>query len=244
MKLHVSKNLQSLSLDVADHLIKKIHEVLKKQNSFSLVLSGGNTPKELYTLLASDFYKQKIDWQKVHIFFGDERFVPLHDERNNARMAFTALLNHVPIPASQIYIIHTENITPLQSAMNYENTIREYFLTQQMQSPAFDLVLLGLGRNAHTLSLFPGQDAIIHESVKWCVSTFVEAQKEERITMTAPIINKASTIYFLVSGNEKAIAMQEILKGKYQPEIYPAQIIHPSNGELYWFADESAVALL
>ncbi|MEO8116416.1 MAG: 6-phosphogluconolactonase, partial [Bacteroidota bacterium] len=119
MKLHLSKNLYELSNDVADNLVQIVNEVLKTKNNFSLVLSGGSTPVELYTLLATDAYKEKIDWKKIHIFFGDERFVSLHDERNNARMAFSTLLNYVEIPASQIHIIHTENTTPELSAAAY-----------------------------------------------------------------------------------------------------------------------------
>ncbi len=244
MKLHISKNLQSVSLELADFLVKKVKEVLEKQEHFSLVLSGGHTPKELYALMASETYKRNIAWQKIHIFFGDERFVPLHDERNNARMAFSTLLNHVPIPASQVHIIHTENGTPGKAAIDYENTLRDYFATQHAPLPAFDLVLLGLGSNAHTLSLFPGQDSIIHESTKWCVATYVEEQQEERITLTAALVNQAQEIAFMVSGKEKAVAMQEVLKGKYQPVLFPAQIIHPASGLVHWFADESAASLL
>ncbi len=244
MKLHLSKNLFDLSLDIADHLVQIVGEVLKKKDSFSLVLSGGSTPVELYTLLASDAYKEKIDWEKMHIFFGDERFVSLHDERNNARMAFTTLLNHVAVPASQIHIIHTENVTPDQSAADYETTIRNFFIATKNVENKFDVVLLGLGSNAHTLSLFPGQDAVIHESKRWCLSAWVEEQQEYRITLTPPLINLSAQIFFMVSGQDKAQAMQEVLKGKYQPENFPAQIINPSNGELYWFADESAASLL
>ncbi len=244
MKLHLSKNLYELSKDVASNMVQIVDEVLKTKDCFSLVLSGGSTPIELYTLLASDAYKEKIEWKKIHIFFGDERFVSLHDERNNARMAFSSLLNHVDIPASQIHIIHTENTTPELSASAYEKTIRDFFISTKETVGGFDLVLLGLGSNAHTLSLFPGQDAVIHELQKWCISTWVEEQHEYRITLTPPLINLSAQIYFMVAGKDKSKAMHEILKGKYQPEIYPAQIINPSNGELHWFADESAAALL
>lgn len=244
MKLHLSKNLYDLSNDVAVSIIQIVNEVLKIKGCFSLVLSGGSTPIELYTLLASDAFKEKIDWKKIHIFFGDERFVSLHDERNNARMAFSSLLNHVDIPASQVHIIHTEYTTPELSATAYEKTIRNFFSFTNERIEGFDLVLLGLGSNAHTLSLFPGQDAVIHESQKWCISTWVEEQHEYRITLTPPLINLSTQIYFMVSGKDKAPAMQEILKGKYQPELYPAQIINPANGELHWFADENAASLL
>ncbi|MBS1730546.1 MAG: 6-phosphogluconolactonase [Bacteroidetes bacterium] len=244
MKLHLSKTLYNLSIEVADHLLEKVQSVLKKKTSFSLVLSGGSTPIELYTILASDQYKEKIDWNKMHIFFGDERFVPLHDKRNNAHMAFSTFLNQVSIPASQVHIIHTEHTTPEHSAKEYEQTIRSFFSLSPNMPIGFDLVLLGLGSNAHTLSLFPGQDAIIYESLKWCLSTWVEEQHEYRITLTPPLINLSAQIYFMVSGMEKAKAMEEILKGKYQPGMYPAQIINPTKGELHWFADEDAASLL
>ncbi|MGI8951848.1 MAG: 6-phosphogluconolactonase [Chitinophagaceae bacterium] len=245
MELHISKNLNEVSNILADWMVQHIKETLQKKNRFTLALSGGNTPQKLHELLASTNYKNKIDWNKMHIFFGDERFVPFNDERNNAKMAFDSLLNHVPIPASQIHIMQTENISPEDSAKNYEEILKQYFPSTFNQLPTtFDLVMLGMGDDGHTLSLFPHQTEIIHETKKWCVSFWLASQNMFRVTITHPVANNSSTIIFLVSGSDKAKPLREVLKGKYDPDLYPSQIIKPTIGELHWFIDEAAASLL
>ena len=170
MQLHIYKNADVLNKIFADWLVNYINTTLQVQDKFSIVLSGGNTPQKLNELLASENYKNKIDWRKLHFFWGDERFVSLNDERNNAKMAFDTLLNHIPVVKENIHIIPTENITPEASAQQYENVIQQYF---QQHYSSFDLVLLGMGNDGHTLSLFPHQP-VIYENKKWVTIVSVE----------------------------------------------------------------------
>jgi 6-phosphogluconolactonase len=236
MKLHVSADLAELSNTTARWMIEYIKEVLEKRNRFTIALSGGSTPKKLFQLLADDSFKDRIDWRQVHVFWGDERNVPFTDERNNARMAYDELLNFVPIPKNQVHPIQTD-IKPEESAIAYQQLLHGYF---DKQLYTFDLVLLGLGDNVHTLSLFPGYADIIYEKNDWVKSFWLEEQNMYRITLTAPIVNSAARIAFLVSGADKAEALQHAVADKYDPLNYPAQAIKPLNGELYWFVDKAA----
>lgn len=259
MFINISKNIEELSQEVAEWMVDYIHKTLQLQDRFTIALSGGSTPKKLHLLLASDQFKNKIDWQKLHVFWGDERYVPFTDERNNAKMAFDTLLDHVAVPKSQIHIMRTD-IDPEDSANEYETILKDYFpeaasyklqatseepthdsrLTSHDSSAAtFDLVLLGLGDNAHTLSLFPGEE-VIHEKKRWVRSVFVKEINMQRITLTAPVVDLSKRIAFLVSGQDKADAVSQILSNDYAPDLYPAQIIKPAAGELYWFLDEAA----
>jgi 6-phosphogluconolactonase len=231
----ISANADELAQKAADWISGYIAEVLKKQGRFTIALSGGNTPKKLYALLASEKYRKKIDWDKLHFFWGDERHLPFTDERNNAKMAFDTLLNHVPVRKEHIHIMQTD-ITPGASATAYEQTLHTYFHNTPF---SFDLVLLGLGDNAHTLSLFPGYDNI-HEREKWVMAFLLAEQKMHRITLTAPIVNNARRVAFLVSGGDKAEALYQVLYGLHDPDLYPAQLIQPYAESPYWFVDEAA----
>ena len=249
MQLHISKNTTALSTAVADWMVDYINKTLQEQDRFTLVLSGGSTPKKLHELLASDAYKNKIDWSKLHFFWGDDRFVPFNDERNNAKMAFDTLLDHVPVAKEQIHVMQTENITPEDSAKAYEAILRDYFpsvdrrpSTVDGTSTTFDLVLLGMGDDGHTLSLFPGKTDVIHETEKLCTSLWLESQDMYRITLTHPIVNQSAAVAFLVTGANKVKALHEVLEGEKNPDLYPSQIIKPVNGELHWFLDEAAAA--
>ncbi len=241
MQLHVSKDVQQLSSTLAEWLVSHITETLEHQGRYTLALSGGSTPKMLHTLLANEPYRSRLDWAKLHIFFGDERFVPLADERNNAKMAFDTLLNFVPVPKAQIHIMQTENITPEGSALAYNSLLHEYFDNTPF---TFDCIILGMGDDAHTLSLFPGKTEVIHETEKWCTSLWLEEQDMYRITLTHPVANKAKTVVFLAAGNKKAHALKEVLEGSYDPDVYPSQMIKPVPGELHFFVDEAATAEL
>ena len=246
MELHIFKTPDELSANVADWLTDHIVQTLQRQERFTISLSGGSTPKKLHELLTTDAYKNKIDWSKLHVFFGDERFVPITDEKNNAKMAYDTLLNHVPVPAAQIHIMQTENITPEESAKQYDTLLRQYFPSSNDNAPSFtfDLVFLGMGDDGHTLSLFPGLTNIIHETEKWCDSLWLQAQDMHRITLTHGVVNNARRVAFLTTGSNKANALYEVLNGDYNPDLYPSQIIDPTKGELHWFVDEAAAAKL
>src|SRR6185295_1112723 len=194
MPVLIAKNIEELSQQVAEWMVDYIHKTLQLEDRFTIALSGGSTPKKLNLLLASDQFKNRIDWQKLHVFWGDERYVPFTDDRNNAKMAFDTLLDHVTVPKSQIHVMRTD-IDPQESAKEYEGILREYFpeaTSYKLQAASdftshvsrlttFDLILLGLGDNSHTLSLFPGEE-VIHEKDHWVRSIFVKKVNMQRIT--------------------------------------------------------------
>ena len=236
MNQHISKDIDTLSNYFADWLILYIKEVLSKQDRFTIALSGGSTPKKLYQLLASDKYKNQIHWERLHFFWGDERFVPFDDERNNAKMAYEELLDCVPVDKKNIHVMRTVGLEPEESAIEYEKILHQYF---DGKAHSFDLVLLGLGNDTHTLSLFPCYD-VVTENKKWVSAFYLKEQQMYRITLTAPVVNNAARVAFLISGGDKAAALYHVLSSEHDPYLYPAQIIQPFNSELYWFYDEAA----
>lgn len=239
MRFFISENTDALSRNAAAWIVDRIRFVLRQKKEFTLVLSGGSTPEKLYSLLSSVPYDHAVDWNRVIFFWGDERFVPASDPQNNASMAKEHLLDPLKVPADHIRIIPTTP-DPATAAAAYERTIRSYFGDQPVQ---FDLVLLGLGDNAHTLSLFPGQP-VVHEQQKMVDALYLPELKQSRITMTAPIVNQASTVVFLISGAGKAKAVQQVWNGPEDHSKYPAQTIKPVNGKLFVFADTAAASLL
>ena len=235
MDLHIYKTTSMLIDQLAKWITLYINETLKKQDRFTLALSGGETPKALYQILATDIYRKKTDWNKIHFFWGDERVVPFTDNSNNAKMAFENLLNKVNVPLENIHIMRTDINADL-AANEYEKLLHQYF---DNAANSFDLVLLGMGKDGHTLSLFPGS-SILQEEKHWVNTVYAEDQKMYRITLMPSIVNKASSIIFLVTGAEKAKTLQSVLEDSFQPEHFPAQLIKPLNGELHWFLDEEA----
>lgn len=239
MEIHIANDTGRLSHDLAAWLSDYIKEVLSKQDRFTFVLSGGSTPKQLYALLAESPYKEAIDWQKVHFFWGDERAVPFEDSRNNAKMCYDELLNKVPVHADHIHIMRTD-IEPQEAALEYEKVLKQYFKDSET---TFDFVLLGMGDDGHTLSLFPGTE-VIHEEEAWVKAFYLPAQQMFRITLTAPIVNNAACVAFLAAGAGKAETLKHVLKGGANVDLYPSQIINPSKGQLHWFVDQAAAAML
>jgi 6-phosphogluconolactonase len=235
MKLHISKNRDLMSEELAQWMCNVIEETLKKQELFSLVLSGGETPKLLYRKLASMEFKDRIEWKRILIYWGDERAVPFTDERNNAKMAFDFLINYIDIPAGQVHMMRTD-IEPNFSAIEYEKLLHQQFSSTPV---SFDLVLLGMGDDGHTLSLFPGSP-VMDDHERWVSSVYKEDLQMYRITLMPDIVNRASKIAFMVDGPKKSKVLQQVLEGEYHPERFPAQIINPKEGELHWFLDEAA----
>lgn len=239
MKLHIQSNPDTLSRALADWMVADMEEKISATGIYTLVLSGGNTPKKLYELLATEPYRTKIAWEKIHLFWGDERYVPFSDERNNGRMAYDAFIKSVNVPENQIHYMDT-TAAPEVSARNYETLLRGYFDKKEF---TFDLVLLGMGDDGHTLSLFPGSE-IIEETEAWVLAPFVPAQDMYRITLTPPVVNLARRVAFVVTGENKAETLQQVVNGPYQPLTWPSQIIHPGEGALQLFADEPASRLI
>jgi 6-phosphogluconolactonase len=243
MEIHIYKDNDALSRAAAEWVTRYISDTLQSQDRFTWVLSGGNTPKGLYELLAAPPYIEKIQWNKIHIFWGDERAVPFDDPRNNAKMAYDTLLNHVPVPSTQIHIMRTD-IPPEKSAAEYEQILHQYFRNLDgPSSTSFDLVLLGMGEDGHTLSLFPGTE-VVHESQAWVKAFFLQSQDMYRITLTKTIVNASGAVAFLTTGSNKSMALKQVLEGPPDPDLYPSQVIKPQSGQLHWFVDEAAVAKL
>ncbi len=230
--IHQYRSIIEVNKALAEWLVKDVQKVLLQQNRYSIALSGGSTPKSFYELLAKD-YADKIDWTKVHVFFDDERYVPFTDERNNAAMVHRALIQHVNIPASQVHNMQTD-VPPINSAKAYELLLHQYFDHQQH---TFDLVLLGMGDDGHTLSLFPGT-AVVNERVKWVSEVLLDTSGNYRITLTAPVVNMAEKIIFLITGQGKAQMLQKVLQGPANQ--FPSQLIQPASQNLLWFIDDAA----
>ncbi len=243
MELHVCKNYDELSEHIAHWMVEYICKTLSTKERFSIALTGGNTPKELYEILASDEYKNKIDWSRANVFVGDERFVPFDDDRSNAKMIQETLLDKVAVDPMHVHFMQTENRSAETSAKEYEEVLQHYFGPRSTANgqQSLDIVLLGMGDDAHTLSLFPGHAEAINEQTKWCTYLWLESQNMYRITLTASFVNTSKCIAFLVSGSNKANAFANVLHKKYDPLTYPSQIIKPVNGELHWFVDEAAM---
>jgi 6-phosphogluconolactonase len=222
---------------VADFIVVKAHEAIAQRERFNLALSGGSSPARLYELLASGQYRKRIEWNKVFFFFGDERYVPLSDNNSNYLMAKKTLFEPLSISDAHIFPVNTA-LTPTEAAHDYEVRLLHHFKDPHCR---FDLILLGLGDNSHTASLFPFT-TVLHEQKALIKEVFVDEVKMYRVTFTAPLINAARSIVFLVYGSSKKEAVHHILEGEENMIAYPAQLIRPEDGELLWFMDEAAAA--
>jgi len=228
----------TLHIAAADYLLKTYQKCINTQSTFHVALSGGTTPKSLFQLLAKSPYTEQIDWSKVHVYFGDERFVPHSHDDSNFRMASEALLKHVEIPQSNIHQVSTDLATAQLAAENYENVLNEYLIKDTNGVPQFDLVLLGLGPDGHTASLFP-ETVILQEQNKLCDAVFVTKFDSWRISITFPVINHAKHILLLSEGSGKIDIIKELVNANKNEEKYPIQKIKPEN-EMCWYIDKAA----
>jgi 6-phosphogluconolactonase len=213
---------------------------ISAEGRFSVALAGGSTPRRTYQLLASEEYRDRVSWSKVHIFFGDERCVPPTHADSNYRMVEETMLSRLPIPEENVHRMIGEGDAHANASL-YESELRTFFDGEPW--PLFNLVLLGMGDDGHTASLFPGTDAL-KEDRAWVVANWVEKFQSYRITLTAPAINHAANIIFLVAGASKAERLHEVLRGARDPLRLPAQLIQPVAGSLIWLADKAAAARL
>lgn len=242
-EIQVFANSETLTQAAADEFVQRVHAAIQERGRFTIALSGGSTPKSLYTLLATQPWRNQIPWNLVHLFWGDERHVPPSDPSNNFRMTQERLLFHVPIPSENVHRIQAENPNAQAAAAQYEQDLKQFFQLGEHQFPRFDLVLLGMGANGHTASLFPGTEAV-HEQARLVVASWVEELNTDRITLTPPVLNHALEVIFFVTGAEKAATLKAVLEGTYQPDRLPAQIIRPTNGKVVWMIDQAAARLL
>jgi len=235
-------NSLALARAAAEQFIRIADESIKLRGRFAVALSGGATPKTMYEQLASAEMVGRVKWNRVYVFWGDERCVPPGDVVSNYRLAYESLLLHAPIPPQNVHRIHGE-LPPERAAHEYERRLADFFSLVHKDPPRFDLLLLGMGANGHIASMFPNATAL-HEKGRTVVEQYVEELQTWRITITPPVINRAANVTFLVSGQEKADLMRAVLNGPYQPDRFPAQIVNLVAGRLVWMVDDAAAALL
>ncbi len=224
----------------AEEFVRAGKAAIRELGRFAVALSGGSTPKGLYSLLASEH--RDFDWSRTFLFFGDERHVPPNHPDSNYRMVNESLLTKIQIPAENVFRVKAENPDAAAAALDYENQLRQFFQPEPGEFPRFDLILLGMGPDGHTASLFPGSEGLKERS-RWVIANWVEKFKTYRITLTFPVLNAAAEAVFLASGPDKADMVRQVLEGKNTPP-YPAQQVRPSNGRLLWMLDQAAAAKL
>ena len=229
----------ALAEAAARQIVEAAQEAMDARGLFSLALSGGSTPRDLHLKLANPPFRDEIRWERVHVFFGDERCVPPDDPQSNYRMAEETLLSRVPIPREQVHRMRGE-LPPEEAAQAYEQELRDFF---KSDPPRLDVILLGMGDNGHTASLFPGLTAV-HEQQRWVIAEYVAEVGMWRITLTPVVINLARRVIFLVAGAAKASMLKRVLQGPFIPDALPAQIVRPSPGEAEWLVDSAAAAEL
>jgi 6-phosphogluconolactonase len=229
-------NPDALAHDAAGRFVRLAHDAIAARGVFTVALAGGSTPRLTYSLLASEPYRSQIEWDKIQFFWGDERCVPPDHQDSNYRMAMETMLSKVPVPPEHLHRMRGEDPDPSTAASAYEQEVSKVFASRilaKVDMPRFDLVLLGIGPDGHTLSLFPGSKAL-HAQEELVVANWVEKFKTWRITMTARLVNNARCVLFQVEGPDKATPLHEILEGEYRPEVYPAQLIRVDNGDCDW----------
>lgn len=231
----------TLSHEAARTIVRLAQAAITKTGRFTIALSGGSTPKKLYGLLAQEPYRSQIEWANVDVFWSDERNVAPDDPESNYHMAHEVLLSKVPIPTNQIHRMVGEQEDRDAASLAYTREMQNTFGTEGV--PAFDLIQLGMGPEGHTASLFPHQPSL-HEQQRIIMPVSVPKPPPPRLTFTPRLLNEAAHILFLVTGAEKADAVQAVLEGDYQPDEYPAQIVHPNKGEVTWMLDTAAAAKL
>jgi len=243
--VEVLPNPGALVTVAAERFVALAAAAIRADGRFHVALSGGTTPKSLYEMLATDRYAARVDWSRVHLFWGDERCVPPTDPMSNYRMVRETLIDHVTLPDANVHRIRGED-DPAAAAAAYERELRNAFRTPAgppRHGARFDLVLLGLGADGHTASLFPGLTAV-SEQERWVTAAYVAAVSMWRVTCTPVVFNTAAAVVFLVAGPDKAAMLREVLEGPYQPALLPAQAIAPGDGSVSWLLDADAGANL
>jgi len=217
---------------VAQEFVQAAADAVRTRGSFNVALAGGSTPKALYSLLVNDpALRSQVPWDKMHLLFGDERHVPPDHPDSNFRMATETMISKAPVKPEQVTRIKGEYPDAGQAALEYEKALREYFKLKDGEYPRFDLVLVGMGNEGHTLSLFPGTKAL-HADGRIAVRNWVGKLYAERITLTAPAASNAARVIFMVTGADKAPALKGVLEGPFEPEQLPAQLLQPKTGKL------------
>jgi 6-phosphogluconolactonase len=242
--VRILTNLEAIAKRAGQEFVQSAARAVSEKGSFTVALSGGSTPKALYSLLANDAaLRAQLAWDKMYLYFGDERNVGPDHADSNFRMASETMLSKVPLKPEQVFRIKGEYKDTEKAAQEYEQALRASFKIGEGQFPRFDLVLLGMGNEGHTASLFPGSKAL-HETKRPVVRNWVGKLYTNRITLTAPAINNAARVIFMITGADKALALKGVLEGPYEPDQLPAQMIQPSKGQLLWLVDTVAGGML
>ena len=239
-EIRVLPTPQELFAAAAEEVVRLANQAVAERVRFAIALSGGSTPKSLYNLLATNA-RSTLPWDHTYFFWSDERHVAPTNPDSNYRMANEAMLSKVQVPPGNIYRVPAENPDAVAAAEAYEVSIRKFFQLQPGQVPRFDLILLGLGPDGHTASLFPGT-AGLEEKSRLVIANLVEKLKTHRLTFTLPLINAARCVAFLVSGTDKAMVLRSVLEESVPGEQYPAKLVAPSDGNLIWFLDRAAAS--
>jgi len=239
-EIRIFKDVEGLSQEAANLFVEQAETAITHQGRFLVALNGGSTPTRLFQLLGTE-YREKVDWEKVHVFWGDERCVPPDDPGSNYRQAQEALLSHVPIPEANIHRVKGE-LAPADASKDYALVLKE-FATPPLEFPRFDLVYLGMGEDGHIASLFPGSPVDVSEPTLPVTAQYQD-RPANRVTLTQIVLNQAHTIAFMAASGKKAVTLAEVLSDRYNPELYPAQRIKPKDGKLIWLVDDDAAAKL
>jgi len=233
---------QELFAAAAEEVVRAANEAVAQRGRFTIALAGGSTPKSLYNLLATNA-RTALPWDRMFFFWGDERHVPPTDPDSNYRMADETMLSKIPVAAANVFRMKTENPDAAAVAEDYEQTLRKFFQVEPGQVPTFDLILLGMGPDGHTASLFP-HTAALQEKSRLVLANWVEKMKTYRITLTLPVLNAGGCVIFLVSGTDKATALHAVLEEDVPGEQYPAKLVRPRQGKLIWLVDRAAASTL
>jgi 6-phosphogluconolactonase len=239
-KIEVLSDLEALSLRAASIFVSASRNSIATKRRFAVAISGGSTPRRLYTLLGSETYRDQVDWQHVHFFWADERCVPKEDEASNFRTAFDTFLSKIALPDKNIHRIKGEE-APDKAARDYEEEIRRFF--GESERPGFDLIILGVGEDGHTASLFPGSKSL-EERVRLAIPVYLGEPSKNRITLTLPVLNNAVQILFLAAGPSKASVLSEILGDGGKRKWFPAGLVRPAHGNMTWLIDQEAARKL
>jgi 6-phosphogluconolactonase len=239
----IADDLESLSEQAAECVVRCITARARVKARVAIALSGGTTPNGVYERLASEHSRRRIPWNQVHLFWGDERCVPPEDPGSNYSLAYRTLISRVPIPPENVHRMPGEKADPEKAADEYEHMLRGFFRSSPGAWPAFDLVLLGIGSDGHTASLFPGS-SVLQEKRRWVAAPYIEKLKSHRLTLTLPVFNHARQVIFLAAGKEKARVIKESQATRHTQNSFPFQFIRPDNGKLVFFLDKAAARKL
>jgi len=242
VEVEITEDIESLSGKAAEFVVRCIVDHVRLEERVAVALSGGTTPQGVYERLGSENFRNRIPWSRVHLFWGDERCVPPDNPESNYLAAYKTLISRVPIPPENVHRIPGEK-DPEKAAEDYERTLRDFFRSSSGEWPTFDLVLLGIGSDGHTASLFPGSLAL-QEKKRWVAASCIEKLKSYRLTLTLPVFNHTRQVVFLAAGKEKAAVLKGMQTMGSKPARFPFQLIRPEDGRMKFFLDKAAASLI